>query len=108
MSFKNENWLKIEECQNTIRDYILSGTPAMVARYGSNEARITADAIGIKLGAIHYMPPKSLVNINKNVGVFTYELETAYKFGMLMEECSTEIDLLGYWNILVLSRRSLL
>lgn len=101
VSFENENWLGIEECHNTIRSFILSGTPAMIARYGSNEARITADAIGIKLGAIHRMPPKALVGINRNAGVFPYGLETAYKFGMLMEESSKEVDLLGCWDTLM-------
>lgn len=101
VSFKNENWLEITECQNAIRDYILSGTPAMIARYGSNEARITANAIGIKLGAIHRMSPKALVSINRNAGVFPYGLETAYKFGMLMEQSSKEVDLLGCWDTLM-------
>ena len=70
----------------------------MVARYGSNEAAVTADALGVLLHARGKISKRYLNSIHFDAGLFPYGEETAIKFGQLMERCSQSIDLLGAWD----------
>lgn len=84
-----------------IKKWILDGKPRMIARYGSNEAYITAETIGINLGVKKRIRKKPLLSIYRNAGLFPYGEKTAIKFGNLMVDASKEVDLLGAWKTIM-------
>ena len=94
----NRRKLNREETQDWIRDRIERGIPTMVARYGGNESHVTGEAIGMELGIKKGIRKKILLQINRDAGLFPYGNETAYRFGMLMKESSTQLDLLAVWH----------
>ncbi len=93
--------MEIKPCQEEIEKLILNKSPAMIARYGSNEALITGETIGIELGAILKIYTKHLVSICRNAGVFPYGQDTAIAFGKMMQECSKDVDIIGCWDTLM-------
>ena len=90
--------LELDEAQEKIKEIILAGKPALVARFGSNEASCTADTIGIKLGAKRKFSEKTLYRMNNNAGVFPYGEEMAFRFGEISAEAAKQVDLLGKWK----------
>ncbi len=87
-----------EEANRKIYDWINEGKPRMIARYGSNEAYATAEAIGMSLGIKKNIRSEIVTSINRNAGVFPYGEEMAFKFGMYMKDVSYEVDMLAYWK----------
>lgn len=103
ISFKIHPWLRkkkisLDETQDTIRQIILEGRPALVARFGSNEATCTAEAIGIRLGAIKQFDKDLLFRMQNNAGVFPYGKEMAQRFGEISARSAHLVDLLGVWD----------
>jgi hypothetical protein len=94
-SFK---WLDIEETQRKIERIILEGKPAMVSRFGSNEAICTAEAIGIEIGARRHFSKKTMRSICSSAGVFPCTEEFLLRYGMISKEAAKKVDLLGVWN----------
>ena len=77
---------------------ILTGRPALVTRFGSNEAKIIAQTIGIDLQLIKHYSKVGLININRYAGVFPYGHEMAHRFGRISIDAIQNIDLIGAWN----------
>ena len=96
--YKQALELNYEETQKQIYLWIEKGEAKLVARYGSNEAYVTAEAMGIYHHMKKHIRPCMLTSIHRNAGVFPYGEKTAMKFGILMKEMSSEIDMLGYWK----------
>lgn len=92
-----QRMLKLEDAQDAIRQIILDGKPAMIARFGLYEARCTADGIGIKLKKMSHLSKTLLDVIYLNAGVFPRGEEMALRFGEISEEAATQVDLLGWW-----------
>ena len=90
--------LTIDETHSRIKEIILSGKPAMIARFGGNEARCTAEAIGIELGARKKFRPKTLRYMHINAGLFPAGEEMSMRFAQICKEAAQEVDLLGYWG----------
>ncbi|WP_279006554.1 hypothetical protein [Thomasclavelia cocleata] len=84
-----------------IKKWILEGKPRMIARYGSNEAYVTAETIGVNLGIKKKIRKKLLLSIYRNAGLFPYGEKTAIEFGNLMVDVSKEVDLLGAWKTIM-------
>ena len=87
-----------EDIQEVIKNKIIQGTPMMVARFGSNEANITADVKGVSIHAKRNVRKAFLDSIHRNAGLFPYGQKTALEFGRLMEDSAKEVDVLGCWD----------
>lgn len=96
--YKQPQDLNYEDTQKQIYSWIESGDAKLVARYGSNEAYVTAEAIGVHYNMKKHIRSCMLTSIHRNAGVFPYGEETAMKFGLLMKELSGEVDMLGRWK----------
>lgn len=94
-SFK---WLDFDETQRKIEQIILDGKPALVSRFGSNEAICTAEAIGIEIGARKHFSKKTMFSIYRNAGVFPCNEEFLFKYGMISKEAAEKVDFLGVWD----------
>ena len=87
-----------DEAQELIKEIITAGKPALVARFGSNEAWCTADAVGIKLGVKRKFSKKLLYRMHNNAGVFPYGDKMALRFGEISIDAAKQVDLLGKWK----------
>lgn len=90
--------LDYENAQKQIKSWIEGGDAKLVARYGSNEAYATAEAIGVHLHMKKHIRSCVLTSIHRNAGVFPYGEQTTIRFGMLMKEVSAEVDMLCRWK----------
>lgn len=90
--------LDLTETQERIRQIILDGKPALIARFGSNEAECTAKGIGIRLKIKRKFDNKILNLIHLNAGVFPYGKEMALRFSDISTEAAQQVDLLGWWS----------
>lgn len=97
-SYKQPIDLDYEDAQRQIKAWIESGAVKLVARYGSNEAYATAEAIGVNLRMKQHIRPCVLTSIHRNAGVFPYGEQTVMRFGLLMKELSAEVDMLCRWK----------
>lgn len=88
----------LDATQELIRQIIVEGKPAMVARFGSNEARCCAEGIGILYGHKRSFSPKILNLMHLNAGVFPYGEKMALRFSEILAEAASNVDLLGYWE----------
>ena len=95
---KYENELDLYATQEKIKEFILASKPALIARFGSNEARCTAEAIGIRLRAKKHFREKTSLLINRNAGVFPKTEEFLMRYGEISERSARNIDLLGEWS----------
>lgn len=96
--YKDRKILDRDEASLLIKKIITDGKPALVARFGSNEALCTADTVGIKLGAKKKFGKKILYRMHNNAGVFPYGEKMAYRFGEISIEAAKQVDLLGRWK----------
>jgi hypothetical protein len=90
--------IRTEDANEMISEIIKKGNPAMVARFGSNEALCTAEGIGIFLGMRKHFSKKTMMFMHNNAGLFPDSEETAIRFCELSCEAAGKIDLLGYWG----------
>lgn len=90
--------IPIEKAHNAIRKIIERGQPALVARFGSNEAWCTAMCIGKQLQATDEIGDAILKGIYNNAGVFPYGEEMAMRFSEISVESAKQVDILGAWN----------
>lgn len=96
--FPNKKILDLDETQAEIKRIIAEGKPAVVARFGGNEATCTAEAIGIKLGVKKKFKEKTLHCMHFNAGVFPKGPEMALRFGEISAEAAKQVDLLAWWR----------
>lgn len=94
----NYELLPCDDAQEKIKNIITAGQPALIARFGSVEARCTAEGIGIMLGARKTFDEYTLRTINRNAGVFPYGEEMALRFSEISKESAKEVDILGFWD----------
>lgn len=87
-----------EQTQEMIKRVIEEGAPALVARFGSNEASCTAEGIGIQLGARKKFSKKVLRQMHTNAGLFPYGEEASMRFCEISCEAAKKVDLLGFWT----------
>lgn len=97
-AYKQPVDLNYEDAQRQIYAWIRNGDAKLIARYGSNEAYATAEAIGVALHMKRHIRPAVLTSLCRNAGVFPYGESTVFRFGMLMKELSSEVDMLGRWK----------
>ena len=97
-NYGNRKQLQLDEAQKRIREIINAGEPALIARYGSNEALCVAESIGINLHAKKRFSKKILWQVYNNAGVFPYGREMALRMGQIMLNSSKNVDLLGVWD----------
>lgn len=90
--------LSLEETQDVIRKMILDGKPAVISRFGSNEAWCTAEGIGVRLGKKRHFSPLVLRLMHFNAGLFPYGEKMAVRFSEISEEAASSVDLLGWWG----------
>lgn len=93
-----KNLLTPNEANKIISDLILKGKPAMVARFGGNEALCTAEWIGIQKGIKNHFSKNILDRMHLNAGLFPYGKDMAKRFAQLSCESAKEVDFLGAWN----------
>lgn len=96
--YKQPQDLNYEDAQKQIYTWIQNGDAKLVARFGSNEAYVTAEAIGVNYHMKKHIRYCMLTSIYRNAGVFPYGEATAMRFGLLMKELSGEVDMLGRWK----------
>lgn len=96
--FPKKQIMNIEQAQEEIKRIIEAGKPAMVARFGGNEASCTAEAIGIRLGVKKEFTGKLLQSMHMNAGVFPYGHDMCMRFGQISEEAAKQVDLLAWWR----------
>ncbi len=94
----NGRSLDLEQSQEKIKEYILSGKPALIARFGSNEARCTAEAIGINLGVKNNFRERTSLLITRNAGVFPNTKEMLLRYGQISMQSAKAVDFLGEWD----------
>ena len=90
--------MNLNETQEYIRQIINAGKPALISRFGSNEAHCTAEGIGIKYGKKKKFSPSILNRIYLNAGVFPYGEKMAMRFCEISAEAAVQVDLLGWWT----------
>ena len=88
----------LDETQEYIRQIIVDGKPALIARFGSNEAHCTAEGLGIIYGKKKKFSPKILNRMHLNAGVFPYGETMALRFSEISAEAAAQVDLLGWWS----------
>ncbi len=96
--FPNNERLDLDQTQAEIARLICLGKPAMVARFGGNEATCTAEAIGIQLGAKKDFSQKCIHYMHYNAGLFPIGSEMAMRFGQISTEAAKQVDLLAWWR----------
>jgi hypothetical protein len=90
--------MDLDSTQEKIRKIILTGEPALISRFGSNEALCTAEGIGMSLFVKNAFTKKLLNSMYLNAGVFPYGEEMALRFSQISAEAALQVDLLGWWN----------
>ena len=92
-----EQLLSTNEAHMQIKQFILDGKPALIARFGGNEAECTVKGIGIRLKAKKDFENKILRRMYLNAGVFPYGKEMALRFSDISKWAAEQVDLLGWW-----------
>lgn len=95
---KNREILSADAVQTEIIRIIEKGEPALVARFGGNEALCTAEYLGITYGAKKSFKKKTLDYIHFNAGVFPKGKEMAMRFGKISIEAANKVDILAWWS----------
>ena len=97
-------WKKIVKgvkAQDMIADWIKSGKPFMVARFGSVELRCTAECDQYNEKKEKAFCAKTWKSMGNNAGLFPITEENLVRFGALMKDCCSQVDLLGAWFMLL-------
>lgn len=87
-----------QAAHDIIRSYILSGTPALISRFGCIESRCLGEGYGISFGLLKRFSKSALQTIHNNAGVFPHGETAAYRFFEITRDVIRNIDLLGVWT----------
>lgn len=90
--------LNREDFNTVISNLILSGKPIMVGRFGSQEARATAWALGVAKGYDKAIPLYVQKRMAVGPGFFPADDEHIRRFGLLMAKSAADLDALAYWD----------
>lgn len=96
--FLPEGALDIDSFNTFIAELITSGKPCMVARFGSQEARATAWALGVDRGYDTSIPEYVQNRMAVGPGFFPADDQHIRRFGLLMQEAAQDLDALAYWD----------
>ncbi len=81
-----------------IANLISSNEPFMVGRFGSQEARATAWALGVDRGYDRSVPAYVQRRMAVGPGFFPSDDAHIRRFGLLMAESASHLDALAYWD----------
>lgn len=90
--------LSIEAYNRYLCNRIIKGEPLMVARFGSQEARATAWALGVERGYDRAIPRYVQKRMAMGPGFFPSNDENIRRFGEVMVESAESLDSLAYWD----------
>ena len=90
--------LNRDDFNTVISNLILSGKPIMVGRFGSQEARATAWALGVAKGYDKAIPLYVQKRMAVGPGFFPADDEHIRRFGLLMAKSAADLDALAYWD----------
>lgn len=90
--------MSVEEAHKNIKNIINQNKPALVARFGSNEAHCVAEAIGIKLGVKKSFSKFILQKIHFSAGLFPKGEKMSMRFSEISCDAAKQVDILGYWS----------
>ena len=96
--------ISANEGNSLLKEKILKGRPFVAARYGGTETKTIADVMytmaGGKLGGLS---TKTAKRIKRYSGFFPEDKKLLYKFTKLYLNCGIHLDILGVWNIFLMS-----
>lgn len=100
-SYRGQKFLTLDEANKKITDFILSGEPFMVARYGNTEmnmvfAFLSREMFHRKVDIKQYR--QSVQMLYETAGFFPIDDKLAEKFAQRLLDISELIDLLGIWE----------
>lgn len=87
-----------DEFNTYVADLLGSGEPFMVGRFGSQEARATAWALGVDRGYDRAVPAYVQRRMAVGPGFFPADDVHIRRFGLLMAESAAQLDALAYWD----------
>lgn len=92
--------LSVRETNEYIYDAVMAGRPFMAARYGlvEMEAVVKREITNCEGPQSEDFYQKMLNSLNVNAGMFSNDLEGAFRFAELYAQCAGEADLLGIWQ----------
>ena len=90
--------LNRDDFNTVISNLIISGKPIMVGRFGSQEARATAWALGVAKGYDKAIPLYVQKRMAVGPGFFPADDEHIRRFGLLMAKSAADLDALAYWD----------
>lgn len=90
--------LEAQQANEKIMEWLREGKPRMIARFGSTEAAVTAEAIGVALGVKKRIVCRGLTAIRDSSGFFPNDHESVFRFGMMMKDVAADVDMLGVWT----------
>ncbi len=88
-----------EEGNIFISEAIKVGLPCMIARYGSIELKTMMDTTAVQLGLRKNIRDTTIKPLCNNAGFFPDEKQMAWKYGLLMQDDSKNIDILAVWYV---------
>lgn len=86
------------EFDRKIREELTENKPFMIARYGSTEATIMYQALGVECGAIKEVKDKYFNNLMNLSGFFPNNKNLIARWLELMKSASSSVDILCYWE----------
>ena len=95
--FAGRKLIKGVAAQTLIAEWIQSGKPFMVARFGSVELRCTAECEQFEKKKEAAFCKKTWKSMGNNAGLFPVTAANLVRFSDLMKKCSAQVDLLGAW-----------
>ena len=90
--------LSLADFNKYLHDRVASDAPLMVARFGSQEARATAWALGVERGYDKAIPEYVQKRMAIGPGFFPADNENIKRFGDVMVKSSARLDSLAYWD----------
>lgn len=97
--YAGKRMLDSNDTQSTIREWIMTGKPFMVARFGSVELRCVAEGERYEKKGRKVFSKKTWKSMGNNAGLFPVSEKNLVNFSMLMKSCCKEVDLLGIWFV---------
>lgn len=98
----NRNVMTAEEGNGRLQQLVESGKPFAAARFGGTETKTIADVLYTKAGGrLGGVSDRTLQRIMELSGFFPADKKALEQFTQLYLNSSSQIDLLGVWNILL-------
>ena len=102
VKYDNVSYLDDLHANRFLAERIRSGEPFMAGRFGSGEMRAFRRTLEVRFGLKREIPEETLDSLCINAGFFPRERERVMEFGYLMEQASSQVDLIATWQGLVM------